>query len=147
MRIKKIITAVLCITFTLFIRQASAQVKKKGIVKKKAPVTAAPVVPKPPFATAPEIEDGKNLISKLDCLACHKTDDKLVGPAYSAIAEKYPQNENTLNTLSQKIINGGSGVWGPVPMAPHPAITAADANKMIKYILTLNSKSPAVSSK
>jgi cytochrome c len=64
----------------------------------------------------------------------------LVGPAYIAVAEKYPQNQNTVTTLSQKIISGGSGAWGAVPMPPHPAITPADVNKMIKYILTLNSK-------
>lgn len=145
--IDKVITAALCIIFTLLICNASAQVKKKSVVKKKAPVTAAPVTPKPPFATAQEIEDGKSLVAKSDCLACHKTDDKLVGPAYIAVAGKYPQNENTVSLLSEKVIKGGSGVWGTVPMAPHPAITLADANKMVKYILTLNSKSTPVNSK
>jgi cytochrome c len=147
MKIKKIITAVLCSTFIVFIGSASAQVKKKAIVKKKVAATTAKIIPPPPFATAPEIEDGKALISKSDCLACHKIDTKLVGPAYIAVAEKYPQDQNTVNTLSQKIVSGGSGVWGPVPMAPHPAITLADANKMVKYILTLNSKSPPSVSK
>jgi cytochrome c len=147
MQIRKLITAALCITFTAFIGHASAQVTKTNTVKKKVPVSAAKVTPPPPFATAPEIEDGKNLVSKSDCLACHKTDDKLVGPAYIAIAAKYPKDQNTLNTLSQKVISGGSGAWGPVPMAPHPAITPADANKMVKYILTLDSKNPATASK
>jgi cytochrome c len=147
MKIKKVITTVLCITFSVFICHASAQVKKKGIVKKKVSAPAAKTTPPPPFATAPEIEDGKALISKSDCLACHKIDTKLVGPAYIAVAEKYPQDQNTVNMLSQKIVNGGSGVWGPVPMAPHPAIILADANKMVKYILTLNSKNPTSVSK
>ncbi|MDB5088772.1 MAG: c-type cytochrome [Mucilaginibacter sp.] len=147
MKIKKLITAVLCITFIAFIGHASAQVKKKAIVKKKAPVAVAKTTPPPPFATAPEIEDGKALVSKSDCLACHKIDSKLVGPAYLAIAEKYPQDQNTVNMLSQKVISGGSGVWGPVPMAPHPVITLAEANKMVKYILTLNSKNTPVVSK
>ena len=147
MKIKKLITAVLCSAFIVFTGHASAQVKKKAIVKKKAPVAVAKTTPPPPFATAPEIEDGKALISKSDCLACHKIDSKLVGPAYIAVAEKYPQDQNTVNSLSQKIVSGGSGVWGPVPMAPHPAITLADANKMVKYILTLNSKSPPSASK
>lgn len=147
MKTKKLITAALCVAFTACIGHASAQVKKKAIVKKKETAQAAKITPPPPFATAPEIEDGKVLISKFDCLGCHKTDDKLVGPAYSAIAAKYPQDQNSVNTLSQKVISGGSGVWGPVPMAPHPAITLADANKMVKYILTLSSKNPPVVSK
>jgi len=133
--------------FTAFICHSSAQVKKKSIVKKKAPATAAPVIPKQPFATAQEIEDGKGLIAKSDCLACHKVDDKLVGPPYSAVAGKYPQNQNSVNELSKKIVSGGSGVWGTVPMAPHPAIAPADADKMIKYILTLNSKNTSASTK
>ena len=148
MRIKKILIAALSIAFAACFSNASAQVKKKAIVKKT--VAAAPtkvIPPPPPFATAPEIEDGKALIAKLDCLACHKTDTKLVGPAYTAVAEKYPQDQNSVDMLSQKVINGGSGVWGPVPMAPHPAITLADANKIVKYILTLNSKSLPVNSK
>lgn len=144
---KKLITTVLCISFIAFAGHASAQVKKKGIVKKKAPVAVAKATPAPPFATAPEIEDGKALIAKSDCLACHKIDTKLVGPAYNAVAEKYPQNQSTVDMLSQKVISGGSGVWGPVAMAPHPAITLADANKIVKYILTLNPKSPPVISK
>jgi cytochrome c len=147
MKITKIVTVALCIAFTASIGHASAQVKKKGIVKKKETAPAAKTPPPPPFATAPEIEDGKALIAKLDCLACHKTDDKLVGPAYTAIAAKYPQDQNSVNTLSQKVISGGSGVWGPVPMAPHPAIALADANKMVKYILTLSSKNPPTVSK
>ena len=126
--------------FTAVICHASAQVRKKSIVKKKLPLIAAKVTPPPPpFATSSEIEDGKALISKSDCLACHKIDVKLVGPAYIAVAGKYPQNQNSVNELSKKIISGGSGVWGAVAMAPHPAIAPADADKMIKYILTLNS--------
>ena len=144
---KIIITAALCIIFIAFVGNALAQVRKKAIVKKTVATVQAKVIPPPPFATAPEIEEGKALIAKSDCLACHKTDAKLVGPAYIAVAEKYPQDQNTLDLLSQKIVSGGSGVWGPVPMAPHPAITLADANKIVKYILTLNSKNLPVSSK
>jgi len=147
MRIKKILIAALSIAFAACFSQVSAQVKKKAVVKKTVAAAPAKVIPPPPFATAPEIEDGKALIAKLDCLACHKTDTKLVGPAYTAVAEKYPQDQNSVDLLSQKVISGGSGVWGPVPMAPHPAITLADANKIVKYILTLNSKSLPVNSK
>jgi cytochrome c len=147
MRFKKLIVGALCMMFALFICHASAQVKKKTIVKKKPVAAAAKPAPKPPFATAQEIEDGKGLIAKSDCLACHKVDEKLVGPPYTAVAGKYPQNQSSVTELSKKIVSGGSGVWGPVPMAPHPAITPEDADKMIKYILTLNTKSTAASTK
>ena len=147
MRIKKILIAALSIAFAACFSQVSAQVKKKAVVKKTVAAAPAKVIPPLPFATAPEIEDGKALIAKLDCLACHKTDTKLVGPAYTAVAEKYPQNQTSVDTLTKKIIKGGKGVWGPVPMAPHPTVAPADAGKMIKYILTLNSKSMPAESK
>ncbi|MCR8556601.1 c-type cytochrome [Mucilaginibacter sp. BJC16-A38] len=144
----KLITAILYVTFIAFASHSSAQVKKKGIIKKKVtPAAAKEIPPPPPFATPAELEDGKALIAKSDCLACHKIDTKLVGPAYIAVAEKYPQDQNTVNLLSQRVISGGKGVWGPVPMAPHPTITPEDANKIVKYILTLNSKSPPLNSK
>ena len=148
MKTIKLITTALCATLTLSVCVASAQAKKKVISKKKpaaGTVTKAP--PPPPFATDAEIADGKELILKSDCLTCHKIEDKLVGPAYTLIAAKYPQNQNSVDTLTKKIITGGKGVWGPVPMAPHPTISQADANKMIKYILTLNAKNTAASSK
>jgi cytochrome c len=149
MKFKRSIASIMGMAFITLAWHAPAQVKKKGTVKKKAPAAAAKVIPPPPppFATAPELEEGKILISRSDCLTCHKIDDKLVGPPYSAIAGKYPQNQTSVDELSQKVIKGGSGVWGPVPMAPHPAIALADANKMVKYILTLNSKNLPASSK
>lgn len=86
------------------------------------------------------IAQGKQLISKSDCLSCHQLKVKVVGPAYSAVAEKYPATEENITMLSNKIINGGSGNWGQIPMTPHPAIAVADAARMVKYILSLKGK-------
>ena len=148
MQMKRLTTIALSMVFIALTGNASAQVRKKTVVKRKvAPAAAVVAPPPPPFATAPEIEEGKALLAKADCLACHKLDTKLVGPAYTAVAEKYPQNQTSLDTLTKKIIKGGKGVWGQVPMAPHPLIAPADAGKMIKYILTLNAKSTPVVSK
>jgi len=129
MKIIKLITPALCAVLTLSVCVASAQAKKKTAAKKKPATAVAKAPPPPPFATDAEIADGKALIAKSDCLACHKTEDKLVGPAYTAVATKYPHDQNSVNTLTDKVISGGSGVWGPVPMAPHPAISKADAIK------------------
>jgi cytochrome c len=147
MKIKILIGVTSCLLLTFLACQAMAQVKKKSVAKKTVAAAVVKAPPAPPFATPQEIEDGKGLIAKSDCLACHKVDDKLVGPAYIAVAAKYPQNQNSVDGLSQKIISGGSGVWGTVPMAPHAAIALADANKMVKYILTLSAKPLSVSSK
>jgi len=85
-----------------------------------------------------DIEAGKLLVSKSDCFACHKTDGKLVGPSYADVAKKYPATDANIAMLSGKIIKGGSGTWGQIPMAAHPKVTQVDAKKMVKYILSLS---------
>ncbi len=87
---------------------------------------------------SPEYQEGLELISKSDCLTCHKVDEKLTGPSYREVADKYAsQAPGIIPELAEKIVKGGSGVWGEVPMLPHPAISQADAEKMVKYILLL----------
>ncbi|WP_366183827.1 c-type cytochrome [Flavobacterium ovatum] len=88
-------------------------------------------------ATPAEIAAGKTLISKSDCLACHKVDAKLVGPSYKDVAKKYAAIEANYDLLSQKVIKGGSGSWGPIPMSAHSSLKPDDAKKMIKYILSI----------
>lgn len=84
--------------------------------------------------------EGRQLIKQSDCSACHLDDAKLIGPGYQEVAEKYPHNDSTVTYLAQKIIEGGSGVWGSVPMTPHPQYKPEEAEKMAKYILTLGNK-------
>lgn len=80
---------------------------------------------------------GEQLISSSDCLTCHKVDAKLIGPAYIEVANKYSATDANIDMLAGKIIQGGSGVWGEIPMAPHPSISTDDAKEMVKYILSL----------
>ncbi|MCJ8154550.1 c-type cytochrome [Chryseobacterium sp. SSA4.19] len=88
-------------------------------------------------ATGPEadIAEGKSLVEGTDCLSCHKVDAKLVGPAYQDVAAKY--TEADVDHLAQKIIDGGKGVWGDIPMTPHAGLSKENAQKMVKYILSL----------
>ncbi len=72
-----------------------------------------------------------------DCFTCHKIDSKVIGPAYNDVAAKYPATEANIDTLANKIIKGGSGVWGTTPMSGHPAVSVEDAKTMVKYILSL----------
>lgn len=131
--IKSTIFSVLVATvFTVTTNTTFAQTQKSSAPAKK-------VVPKPASATA-DIAQGQALMAKSDCFACHKTDVRLVGPSYLEIAKKYPATDVNYTLLSKKIIEGGAGVWGEIPMAPHPQISSADAKKMAKYILSLKSK-------
>ena len=93
----------------------------------------------PSAATSTSAKDpGELLIVKSDCVGCHHKENKLIGPSYKEIAEKYPSNDENIALLAGKIIKGGKGVWGAVPMTPHPKITEDDAKSMVKYILSLN---------
>lgn len=93
---------------------------------------------KPAAPLKADIEKGKALIGKSDCLACHKIEEKLVGPAYKEVAKKYKPTKANIDLLAGKIVKGGTGVWGQIPMSPHPTVPVADAKKMVVYILSLN---------
>lgn len=90
--------------------------------------------PEDPIAS---IAEGKALIEGTDCMTCHKTDEKLIGPSYLEIAAKYDNSPENLELLAGKIIDGGSGVWGSVPMSAHPGMSRDNAKKMVEYILSL----------
>lgn len=84
---------------------------------------------------------GAQLIAKSDCSTCHKEQEKLIGPAFADVAEKYKSGGDAIvDTLANKILKGGSGNWGTVPMAGHPAIALDDAKTIVKYILTIKKK-------
>jgi cytochrome c len=89
----------------------------------------------------PDVEKGLELVGGSDCFGCHKIKEKATGPAYEAIAAKYPNNQATIDTLANKIIKGGAGNWGETPMLPHPNISEADAKLMAKYVLSLKPQS------
>lgn len=89
---------------------------------------------------------GLKLIEGSDCKACHSVDKKSIGPTYRDVALKYKGKATAVEYLTKKIIAGGGGVWGDVPMAAHPQLSAADASEMVKYILSLAQDTPKVKS-
>jgi cytochrome c len=95
-----------------------------------------------PAAPAAADSKGLELIGASDCTTCHRLHKEAagasIGPSYSEVATKYsPAADTTVDRLVHKIITGGSGVWGTVPMTPHPALSPADVKEMVTYILTL----------
>ena len=88
----------------------------------------------------PDYVKGMTLIAGSDCLTCHKVDETVTGPAYREVANKYTNDDATVEMLADKVIKGGSGVWGAVPMTAHDALSKDDAKAMVKYILLLKNK-------
>jgi cytochrome c len=84
------------------------------------------------FATA------RKILDKTDCASCHKSNEKSIGPSYRDVAVRYKGQAEAVNILSQRVINGSSGVWGSVAMAAHPALAQEEANELIRYILSFD---------
>ena len=78
-----------------------------------------------------------DLAQKKNCMACHATDKKLVGPAYKDVAAKYAGQKDAVDKLAVKVVKGGAGVWGAVPMPPNAGIKEADIKELVTWILTL----------
>jgi cytochrome c len=85
----------------------------------------------------PDYSKGMKLIADSDCLTCHKIAEKSIGPAYQDVAAKYEDTDDNIEMLAGKIIKGGSGNWGAIPMTGHANLSEEDAEAMVKYILLL----------
>ena len=79
----------------------------------------------------------EDLAKKKNCMACHATDKKLVGPAYKEVAAKYAGQKDAVDKLAQKVIKGGSGVWGPVPMPANAQVSEAEAKQLVQWVLSI----------
>ena len=78
-----------------------------------------------------------DLAQKKNCLACHAADKKVLGPAYNEVAAKYAGQKDAVNTLAAKIVKGGVGVWGNIPMPANPQVNEAEAKQLAQWILSL----------
>lgn len=87
-------------------------------------------------ATAPAFANA-DLAQKKNCMACHAVDKKVVGPGYKEVAAKYAGQKDAVDKLAQKIIKGGAGVWGPVPMPANAQVSEAEAKQLVQWIMTL----------
>jgi cytochrome c len=88
------------------------------------------------------IKQGQALVDQSDCKTCHHATNKIVGPPHADVAKKYEFTKANISLLAGKIIQGGSGVWGDIPMTPHADISKADAEKMAMYVLSLDGEKP-----
>jgi len=84
--------------------------------------------------SAPALADQALATSK-NCMACHAVDKKLVGPAFKDVAKKYASDKTAADKLATKIVKGGSGVWGPVPMPANPQVSEAESKKLAAWVL------------
>lgn len=81
---------------------------------------------------------GEALVKASDCKTCHHKVNKIIGPSHTDVAKKYEFTKANVEMLAQKIVKGGTGVWGEIPMSPHADISSGDAEKMARYVLSLD---------
>ncbi|MEO5607770.1 MAG: c-type cytochrome [Polaromonas sp.] len=84
--------------------------------------------------SAPAMAD-LQLATAKNCMACHAVDKKLVGPSYKDVAAKYAGQKDAAAKLEAKVMKGGSGTWGPVPMPANPQVSADEAKKLVAWVL------------
>ena len=117
--------------------------------EKTTETTSAPAVEAPAAAPEKEISleekyqddpiyiKGLAKLKTSDCTSCHMVERKIVGPSYADVAAKYETTDENITMLAEKVIAGGVGVWGEIPMPPHPALSLEDAKDMVAYVLLL----------
>ncbi|VTU19248.1 MULTISPECIES: c-type cytochrome [unclassified Variovorax] len=76
------------------------------------------------------------LASSKNCMSCHAVDRKVLGPSFKDVAAKYKDNKGAVDLLAAKIMKGGSGVWGPVPMPANNQVNEAEAKKLAAWVLS-----------
>lgn len=86
--------------------------------------------------TAPAVAD-QALASAKNCMACHALTQKLVGPSYKDVATKYATDKSAVDKLANKILKGGSGVWGAIPMPANTQVNEAEAKKLAAWVLSV----------
>jgi cytochrome c len=89
-------------------------------------------------AQAQAVDQGRLLMDASDCNTCHHSTNRIVGPSQIEIAKKYETTDENTKMIASRIINGGSGVWGDIPMTPHTDLSQEDAQAMARYILSLD---------
>ena len=88
------------------------------------------------LASMPALANAE-LAQKKNCMACHAVDKKLIGPGYKEVAAKYAGQKDAADKLAQKIVKGGVGAWGQVPMPANPQVSEAEAKQLATWVLTV----------
>ena len=115
------------------LRRALSRAGAGGVVGVMISAGVALTAPAP----APADADGAQLAKSRTCLGCHQPASKLVGPAFTSVAERYASMGDPVAYLSVSIRQGGRGRWGGVPMPAQPQVSEDEARRLAQWILSL----------
>jgi cytochrome c len=105
-------------------------------MKKVLLLAALSLVGATPALADPADLANQALATSKNCMSCHAVDRKVLGPAFKDVAAKYKDDKGAVDALAAKIMKGGSGVWGPVPMPANNQVSDADAKKLAAWVLS-----------
>ncbi|GCB03527.1 c-type cytochrome [Ralstonia sp. SET104] len=109
-------------------------IMRNGVFSLLAVVCAATAA-----ASAHAAPDMQAMAEKSGCFSCHSMHSKIVGPAFADVAAKYNGDANASAKLAQKVREGGKGVWGRIPMPPHPNLKEDEAKQLVAWVLSSGS--------
>ena len=89
------------------------------------------------LAAAPAAQANPELARSKICLGCHDISEKKIGPAFKDVAARYAGQKDAAARLADKVVKGGTGVWGVLPMPANPKVTPEEARQLVAWILTL----------
>ncbi len=135
---KKLFIPIVLITFTSFTFTSCGTKKEEKKETSEDAYDDHEIAEHEKALTDDLIAKGKALVDDSDCKTCHHPINKIVGPGHTEVAKKYEFTQANVTYLADKIINGGSGVWGDIPMTAHTDLSKADAEKMAMYVLSLD---------
>lgn len=88
-------------------------------------------------ANAADAAAAQALAQKNACMTCHAVDKKVVGPGFKEVSTKYKGDKGAEAKLIKKVKDGGSGVWGNIPMPPNPQVKEEDIKTIVQWVLSL----------
>jgi cytochrome c len=120
--------------FSYFFNPAEFNKGKPIVLKTKITISLASALL---LMISHNVVANESLATQYNCLACHGVANKIVGPAFKDVATKYKGDSGAVLALAGKVKNGGSGNWGPIPMPPNTAVSDANIDILVKWILAL----------
>ena len=119
----------------LAVAYGSAHADDAAIVTASATPAAAPAASAPAVAMASATIDVQPLLDANACLSCHALTQKIIGPAYHDVAEKYKSDPQALAKLEASIRGGSVGKWGAAPMPAFAGLSDAQVQALASYVL------------
>ena len=137
MKIQKLVPFSLALLAGIAFACGGGEKSAETVAEASAPAPVKEMSLEEKYQDDPVYIKGLEKVKGSDCTSCHMVERKIVGPSYADVAAKYESTEENIAMLASKVIAGGVGAWGEVPMPAHPGLSEEDAKDMVRYVVLL----------